>query len=105
MADRLEVAAAELDAKATLLRDEAAHLRRSPQDPVRRDQDAVALLRAMRSLTLAGRSMTNLANQLAASAYNPDGGVSGRKIADALGVCMNTALKRVRAHREGERDE
>ena len=95
-ARKLDEAATALEARVALLRDEAERVRRVSPNLVGAEYSKVSTLQGVQSLTEAAHEIQSHADHLAASAYSPSLGVSSRTIASALGVSVNTAIKRIR---------
>lgn len=101
-AKELAKAADALEARATLLRAEAERVREAPSGLVGIERSKASVLVGVQSLAEAADDISTQADTLAASAYSPNVGVSSRTLASALGVSINTAIKRIR---QASRDE
>lgn len=103
-AQGLTEAAEALESRAAILRAEAKQVRSAPPNLVGIERGKASTLQGVQCLAEAADDMLARADTLAASAHSPGLGVSSRALASALGVSINTAIKRIKQARERERD-
>lgn len=101
----LDKAADALEAQSAMLRAEAERVRKTPRGTVGEEQAKASILLGVQSLTGSAETLSAQADSLSAQANAPEVGVSSRMLASALGVSINTAIKRIRkASGEEDRD-